>query len=102
MLTRWLSQAGEPYETFRKHVEQAEAAVEIRALAIVAKSNNPHARLWLLERKLPRRWARAAAEPKAVTSVVFDLAVAIELSSRPGPLEGEQGDQLFGDRVTPR
>jgi hypothetical protein len=73
MLAAWLRQPGEPYETLRAQVEQAEAAVELRMLSIVAKSSDPRARLWLLERKSPTRWTDTRPAPSKCRPGIVDV-----------------------------
>lgn len=59
-LSRWMTRPGEPYETFRQAVLEAEQLAEIDAVALImkaAKGDAKHAQWWL-ERKFPSRWGR--------------------------------------------
>jgi hypothetical protein len=58
-LSRWLRRQGEPYETFARLVDQAEAEIEVELVKLITDSRDPNVALKFLERRFPKRWARA-------------------------------------------
>jgi hypothetical protein len=69
--SRWMMRDDEPYATFRKAVEAAEAHSELKAVTSVTKAADADAKyaVAFLERRFPVRWARAVPS----TSVNIDL-----------------------------
>ena len=57
-LSRWLRRPGEPYETFSRLLDQAEAEIEVNLVSLITESQDPRVALKFLERRFPQRWAR--------------------------------------------
>jgi hypothetical protein len=72
---RWLGMSGEPYESFKKLVEEAEAYAELKAVSRVTKTEDPKMAVAFLERRFAARWARPASP---ATNVTLDLGSMLE------------------------
>ena len=77
--------ATEPYTTFAKLLDKAEASFEIKALGALekaARNGQWRASAWLLERRFPGRWGRkprtraARRRPKTVDPPALPLALS--------------------------
>lgn len=85
-LSQWIrrgKKGEEPYATFYKRVEQAEAEGELRSMAIiddVASTGNWLASAWKLERKYPQRFGK-----KDRVELGGDEDIKIEIQSKKSP-----------------
>lgn len=63
-LSHWLSQKGEPWETFALEVDRAEGGAEVKAAGLVMKAaqKSPQWAAWWLEHKHPEAWGRHRVE----------------------------------------
>lgn len=94
-LSRWLHREGEPYKTFSREVECAEADAERLMVRVVTKAAKKDARyaVAFLERKFPERWARALA-PQTPVNVSFNLTQTLQrIEQRELTMKDPRGDR---------
>jgi len=83
-MSRWLHRPGEPYESFRRAIEEADAAAEVELVdrIVRAADADPRHAQWLLARKHPERWAAreslTVAHPDGDEGVVVKHVVVWE------------------------
>lgn len=103
---RWMGMKGEPYETFRRHVEEAEAHSELKAVTNVVKASDQDAKyaVAFLERRFPVRWSRAVPSANLTLDLGSMLKKAIRESRRTKTRakRGERSPQATSKCSTPR
>lgn len=95
----WGRREQEPYFTFYKAMQEAEAQAEVANIAIVrsaAQDGTWQAAAWYLERKHPERWGRRDRVTTEMTARVSltdpKAALLAALEAAAAPLDDEKGD----------
>ncbi len=100
-MSAWMNANGEPYETFQKWVEEAEAAAELRAVQAVTSRMNgdPKLAVTFLERKFPERWAKVVAMPGSPVNVNLNLTTMLQTIEARGRSVRDPRPPLPGQRT---
>ena len=99
--SQWMGYKGEPYETFQKMVEQAEAGLEVVVGASIVNKldNNPFLALDFMGRRWPERWGKVNAAPSlppGAMNLTFNLAdVLDEIARRRGQVALPKGGKVI-------